>query len=431
MRIRLSKTLIDAIEPSNKEQIVWDADAPGLGLRVRPSGAMSFIYQYRMGVGRKSPTRKLTIGAANKITPDDARKLARRYAAQVANGEDPAAIKADRRDAPTVSELYADWIAEMKAKGKHKPRTTAQYELLLAKHIDKAFGPKKSIDLTRKDISTWHLTYATKQITANRVVNTLSAMFNWAAVEGKIPAHNPASTITLFPEKGKERFLTSKEYLQLAKTLDEAEHPGLRWDPRLDGKTKHAPKEHNRFVQVSPYVIAAVRLFLFTGARLGEILNLRWTDFDVDRGTLTIPDGKTGKQTIVLNSAALDVIGGLEKAGDYIIAGRFPNKPRRDIKRPWARIREHAGIEDVRIHDLRHSFASVGVGVGLGLPIVGKLLGHKKTSTTEKYAHLDTEPQRRVADTIGNLISAAMEKGTESNIFKRSARTGGKLSDEG
>lgn len=419
MRIRLSKTLIDSIEAGDKEQIIWDLDAPGLGLRVRPSGHMSFIYQYRQGAGRNSPTRKLTIEAANKITPDDARKLARKYAAQVANGEDPAMAKAQRREAPTIAELFQDWLDEMAEKGKHKPRTTEMYGTMLRNQILPAFGSKKSLDLTRKDIATWHRSYTHMKVTANRVVTRLAAMFNWATVEGRIPSHNPAVAITLYPEKGRERYLTADEYMRLAQTIDEAEKVGLRWDPKAEGKTKHAPKEQNRYVKVSPYVIAAIRLFLLTGARLREILNLRWSDYDAERGTLTIPDGKTGKQTIVLSSAAMEVIESLDKSGTYIIAGRYPGTPRRDIKRPWERIREHAGLEGLRIHDLRHSFASVGVGVGLGLPIVGKLLGHKKPSTTAKYAHLDTEPQRRVADVIGDRITAAMARGSDSNMFGR------------
>jgi len=421
MRIRLSKTLIDATAPGDKEEVIWDLDAPGLGLRVRPSGHMSFIYQYRFGAGRNSPTRKLTIGAANRITADEARKLARKYAAQVANGEDPAMTKAQHRDAPTVIELFGEWMEEQAEKGKHKPATTNLYSSLLKNQITPAFGSKKSLDLTRKDIATWHRSFSGKKATANRVVTTLAAMYSWATVEGKIPAHNPAVTITLYPEKGKERFLTAEEYKRLADTIDEAESVGLRWDPNADGKTKHAPKEENRYVKVSPYVIAAIRLFLLTGARLREILNLRWEDYDADRGILTIPDGKTGKQTIVLSSAAVEVIEGLDKSGKFIIAGRYPDIPRRDIKRPWERIREYAGLHGLRVHDLRHSFASVGVGVGLGLPIVGKLLGHKKASTTAKYAHLDTEPQRRVADVIGERITAAMARGTGSNMFGRGA----------
>lgn len=417
MRIRLSKKIIDELAPADKEYVVWDRDAPGFGLRVRPSGSMVFIFQYRSGVGRGSQSKKVTIGSANKITADNARLLAKQYSAQIANGEDPAASKADRRNAPTISALYQSWMDEMQLKGEHKPRTTELYASLKKNHIDKAFGTKKSIDFTRKELAAWHRSYSDRPIIANRVVNTLSAMFNWGAAEGLIPVHNPTVNVTLFPEKGKERYLTADEYLRLAQTVDEAEKVGLKWDPKPSGKVKHAPKDANRYVKVSPYVIAAIRLFLFTGARLREILNMRWSEYDAARGIATIPDGKGGKQTLVLSSAAIEVIEGLERSGEYVIAGRYPGTPRRDIKRPWSRIREHAGLEGVRIHDLRHSFASVGVGVGLGLPIVGKLLGHKKTSTTAKYAHLDTEPQRRVTNTIGDLIAGAMARGADSNMF--------------
>jgi integrase len=153
---------------------------------------------------------------------------------------------------------------------------------------------------------------------------------------------------------------------------------------------------------------------LLTGARSGEILKLRWDEVDFERGILLLPDSKTGKKTILLNSAALMVLDALPRVGPYVIAGRKPGKPRYGLSKPWRAVLRRAGIVYARIHDLRHTHASFGVGAGLGLPIVGKLLGHMRAATTERYAHLDNTPLRLGSELIGNIIAAALSgKGRE------------------
>ena len=159
---------------------------------------------------------------------------------------------------------------------------------------------------------------------------------------------------------------------------------------------------------MSPFAGAAIRLLLFTGCRLREILDLRWSDVDLERGMLNLLDSKTGRKSVILNAPALAVIGTLPRIGDYVIHGERPDKPRSDLKRPWAIVCRRAGLEGVRIHDLRHSFASIGVGAGHGLPIVGKLLGHADASSTARYAHLDADPVRRASNSIAATIEAAM-----------------------
>ena len=167
------------------------------------------------------------------------------------------------------------------------------------------------------------------------------------------------------------------------------------------------PKD--RLTKIDQYSAAALRLLIFTGARLNEILHLKWEYVDFERGLLLLPDSKTGRKTIVLNAPALAILASLPRCGPYVMIGADPNSPRHDLNRPWRRIRQRAGLEGVRIHDLRHSFASVGVGGGLGLPIVGKLLGQSNPATTARYAHLDNDPLRRAANKIGAQISAAMK----------------------
>ena len=174
---------------------------------------------------------------------------------------------------------------------------------------------------------------------------------------------------------------------------------------------KHAPKENGRTV-IGQHAAAAIRLLILTGARLREILHLRWEHVDLERGLLFLPDSKTGKKAIVLNAPAMAVLAGLPRIGAYVVAGQAAGtdseKPRADLNKPWRAIRKRAGLDGVRIHDLRHTHASIGAGAGLGLPIIGKLLGHTKASTTQRYAHLDNDPLRRASENIGGRIAAAM-----------------------
>ena len=164
--------------------------------------------------------------------------------------------------------------------------------------------------------------------------------------------------------------------------------------------------------KIGPHAAAALRLLIFTGARLREILHLQWDHVDLQRGLLLLPTSKTGKKTIVLSDIALAIVSTLPRIGRFVIAGNDDNKPRSDLQRPWALISKQANLSGVRLHDLRHSFASVGVGSGMGLPIIGKLLGHANASTTERYAHLAADPLRRATDAIGNAIAKAMGETT-------------------
>ena len=191
--------------------------------------------------------------------------------------------------------------------------------------------------------------------------------------------------------------------------MHEAETVGLPYDVDEDRPTaKYAHKEANRLTKIGPHAAAAIRLLILTGARLREILGLKWEYVDLERGLLLLPDSKTGKKAIVLNAPARDILAKLPRLWAYAIAGQSADKPRADLNRPWRAIVKRAGLEGLRIHDLRHTHASIGAGLGLGLPIIGKLLGHTNAATTQKYAHLDTDPLRRASDHIGRQVAAAM-----------------------
>lgn len=195
----------------------------------------------------------------------------------------------------------------------------------------------------------------------------------------------------------------------MGNALREAETEGLPWVFNEGKKSKHRPKaEENRREVISPYAIAAIRLILLTGCRVGKVLNLRWREVDFERGLLRLPDSKTGAKPVVLAAPALEILASLPRSGEYVIAGANPNKPRSDRKRPWQRVSKYAELADVRLHDLRHTYASVGAMSGMGLGIVGKLLGHQSPETTAQYSHFSDDPLRRASETIGSTIAAVV-----------------------
>ena len=155
---------------------------------------------------------------------------------------------------------------------------------------------------------------------------------------------------------------------------------------------------------------------MFTGCRLREILSLRWEHVDLERGLLFLPDSKTGKKTVILNAPALAVLNGLQRIGPYVVPGDDPERPRSNLKRPWDATTKRANLAGVRLHDLRHTYASVGAGGGLGLPIIGRLLGHSQAGTTARYAHLDNDPLRRASEAIAGRISAALDGNRKASV---------------
>jgi integrase len=406
-RSRISKKLIDGLRPSEREFVVWDTALPGFGVRMRPSGAASYVVQYRDGKGREAADIKFTLGSVGKLTPDEARAKAR---AEIGK---PAAERAGKREALTVKELAATFMAEHVGT-KRKPATAELYRHVLDSYVIPALGKKKAADLTKGEVARLHHDLRDRPYLANRALAVVGSLYSWADKRGLVPeGFNPTARIEKFAEAKRERFLTSEELARLGEAIREAETVGIPWEPDPEKKVKHAPKVENRRSVISSHAAAAIRLLLFTGARLREILHLRWEHVDLDRGLLLLPDSKTGRKTIVLNAPALVILNDLVRVGGYVIAGESAGtkneKPRSDLKRPWSLVARRAGLTGVRIHDLRHSFASVGAGGGLGLPMIGKLLGHTQPQTTARYAHLDADPLRRASDAIASTIAAALE----------------------
>ncbi len=387
---------------------------------------MSYIVRYRAGFGRSAPVRRVTIAKIGKVTPELARERARELLADVVKGADPAKERSDYRSAPAFEQVAKKFLEHIELK--RKPSTALSYKQLLAKHAYPAFGSKKAVEVSAEDVEKLHLKLAATPMAANRLRAVISSMYNWATTGRKkhlpVETENPAVGLMKYPEGRRERFLSTDEISLLAAAINEGETSGIPWEPDPAKKTKHAPKPENRRLKIDPAVAAALRLYILTGARRGEILSLTWEMVDLERGLLFLPDSKTGQKTIILNAPAQLILSELPRIDKFVIPGRakvgkngkIESRARHDIKRPWTLIRKRAGLlsetDDpryrVRLHDLRHTHASIGVGSNLGLPIVGKLLGHKQARTTERYAHLDIDPVRKASDAIGSRIMDAM-----------------------
>jgi integrase len=412
--VKLTKQPVENLKPRAKPYIEYDTELIGFGVAVYPSGVKSWVCEYRPhGGGRGIAKKRVTLGKTSQLTPDQARKGAAELLAAVRLGGDPAQEKVERRASVTVAQLIdlfdAQYVGPML-----KPGTAVSHRIALDE-LRCAHGALKATALTRAHVATLHFRMADRPYAANRAAAVWSKAFVWAADAGLIPeGHNPAKGIKKYREQGRERFLTSEELARLGDALREGEIVGLPYS--VDGTkptAKHAAKADHRRVKLDQYATAALRLLILTGARLREILHAKWEQIDVERGLIFLADSKTGKKPLYLSAAAQKVLADVPrvKGNPYVIAGAKDGAPRSDLKKPWAAISRAAGLEGVRLHDLRHSFASFGAGASLGLPIIGKLLGHSQPSTTARYAHLDADPMRRAVDTIGATISAAMDGG--------------------
>jgi integrase len=379
--------VVDAARYERKSgaQYLWDDEIIGFGLRVYPSGRKSYVVAYRAGGSQ----RFHTLGRHGELTPDQARRLAREALLQVRQGGDPSAERQAYREAPTVADLAERYMAEH-ARPHKKASSILNDELAWRNHILPALGRRKVADITREDIVRLHRSKAETPYGANRVLALLSNAFGIAEMWGWRPEHsNPCRHVKRFREKKRQRFLSGEELNRLAASLADVEHERTEL----------------------PAAIAAIRLLLFTGCRMGEILQLRWSEVDFDRRCLFLADSKTGSKVVHLNSPALEVLAGIERieGNPYVIRGKIAGTHLVNLQLPWGRIRRRAGLEDLRIHDLRHSFASVAAGVGLSLPMIGRLLGHTRADTTLRYAHLADDPLRQATEQIGASIEAAME----------------------
>ncbi|MGE4483207.1 tyrosine-type recombinase/integrase [Acidocella sp.] len=393
---KLTIRTIEALETRPSNYIVFDDQLPGFGIRVMPSGRRFFLVQYR----RHGRTRRIMIGQYGPITAEVARQQAMSLLGQArGGGDDPAAVRDAIRQSTTLPQLGERFLKEHVAV-RCKPTTQAEYERSVRLFINPFFGSQRVRSVTEADVAELHGGLSHIPYQANRTLGVLSKMMNLAETWGLRDRHtNPCDAIERYPEKKRERFLSLAEVQALGTALADGEATGGE----------------------SIYTVAAFRLLLLTGCRLSEIQTLQWAHVHLAEAELRLPDSKTGAKTVHLGNVAVDLLHVLPHVKDnpYVIAGAKKGEHLTDLQKPWRRIRKAAGLEDVRIHDLRHSFASGGLAVGEGLPMIGKLLGHTQVQTTARYAHLAADPIKAAADRISARLGAALYQKAASTTHRQ------------
>jgi integrase len=330
----------------------------------------------------------MTIGQHGVLTPDEARKEAKFHLGQAAKGRDPAAEKAKARGGSTLADLAEQYLAEH-ASAKKKPSSVRMDRINLNKHILPLLGRKQVESINRVDVHRLHFSMRNSPGAANRCLALVSKMMNLAERWGIRPdGTNPCRHVEKNPEKKRKRFLSTEELASLGNACRAGEESG----------------------KIPLTFLALVRLLIFTGARLSEIQKARWDWIDLKAGVLHLPDSKTGAKSIFLPAPALSVLTHIPRVdgNPYVITG-IGNRYLVNVWKQWALLRNMAALNDVRLHDLRHSFASVGAAGGTSLNIIGGLLGHRQAQTTARYAHLSADPLKVAADRIASTIAASME----------------------
>lgn len=378
---KITKRLVECTNSEAKDVFVWDEELAGYGLKVTPKGRKVFVLQYR--IGRQS--RRMTLGVFGQITAEQARLQAQAALRKVARGEDPMAEREARREEQSAGELL-DQFLNQHAEAKLKGRSSAEYRRLVARLVPSKLRRMPITEVSRANIAQLHNHLSSTPYQANRLLAVLRKFFNWCEKNGyRGDLTNPALHVELYKERKRERFLSPAEISHLGEVLTEVE----------------------RERKASPLVIAAIRLLILTGARLNEILTMQWDWVSFDNACVRLPDSKTGAKTIYLSPPALQVLVSIPRleGNPYVICGQRAGSRLVNLQKPWEAVRQRAGLENVRIHDLRHSFASIAVANGMSLPMIGKLLGHSQPQTTARYAHLADDPMKLAADQIGKHIN--------------------------
>lgn len=398
MREKLTKRNIDGLIPGDKRYTAFDTDIAGFALRVSPDGAKSYAVKYRAAGAQ----RWLTIGRhGSPWTPESARKEALRILSEAAQGRDPAAKKAADRRALTFAELCDLYLAEGTAH--KKPSSLVSDRGRIERHLKPTIGRLRVDLIARADIERMQVAVAKgKTATAKRrpqggkLVSggpgaaaqcvTLAAIVLQFAVDRGLRLGNPARGVKKHPIRKMQRFLSEAEMARLGEALASEEQSSG-----------------------NPVAVGAIRLLALTGMRRGEVEQLLWRNVDIEHGLLALDDSKTREKCVYLSPPALMLLSRLPRLdNDLVFPGRLSGRRCRAVGLVWERVRKAADLPGVRLHDLRHSFASTGAFASFGLPIIGKLLGHTQAATTLRYAHLSADPLRAANDAIGGKIAASM-----------------------
>ncbi|WP_339033400.1 tyrosine-type recombinase/integrase [Bradyrhizobium symbiodeficiens] len=397
---KLTAEFIEAIVPNGKDQTFGDTKVPGLVLRVTPAGTKLFRCEARVG----GKLRRSTLGTFPQMSLSAAQREARPALDALRRGRDPALEKAARQKAIedgaiTVKALADQWIENRRSK--LKSRTLDDYEKLFEQHINPAVGHLPVQALAFADVEGFHASMSRTPRRANYSVSTLRALLNYAERLGVRPLHsNPCKGIEFYRERARERFLSEAEIAKAGAAIETAERKGV----------------------IGPHAAAGLRLALFTGARSGEITAAQWSHLVWSRRIIRLPDSKNNQpRTIHLSEAAVQVLQGLPRIEPYIIAGAKAGEAYKNLSRAWIIARAFEGLNDVRLHDLRHSYASLAAGRGVSLQTIGALLGHRAIASTKRYAHLARDIVASVNDDLGAAMQAALAKTTSvdaDNVVK-------------
>lgn len=413
---KLTKKSVDDANTLPKPYLLWDGELRGFGLLVLPSGVKTYVFQYRNEARR---SRRLTIGRHGSLTVSEAREIAHEAAVAVAKGNDPVGSKRSYREAPTISELLERYLSDHVIPH-NAVSTQKDIRVVIAKKLKPAVRNIKVNDLTRADVAKLHNAMKDTPGRANYVLAIFSKALSLAELWGlRAQNSNPCIGIKRYPENYRTRFLKQDEVKRLLDAMIEAETVGLPWN--VEGNSsKHLAKEPNQRTQLSWQVIGALRLLLLTGARLSEIILLKWSDVDFGLHTIALPKFKGRKrEPFPATAAALDILKSLPRVkGSALVFPRNSDKAvpisKEVMESAWQRLRWRARIEDAHIHDLRHTVGTYAAQAGVSGFIVRDLLRHANISTTGRYANFDANPVREVAKIVGERIMKVGPKSRNS-----------------
>ena len=366
---RINKRTVDALRVQSGDAVFWDRTLPGFGIRVYASGRKVYVVQARGPAG----SRRVALGNHVELPCERARKEAATVIDRIKRGEEPQPPAPVPVTEPRVADLVERYF-RVHVATHCSAKTAAGYRYVVDKHILPALGTMRVRDVGVAEVAALHHELRSMPLTANRAVKILSKMFRLAQGWNMVPAgRNPCRLVRRYKEEPRERFLSPDEWRRLGRALREAEADGSVW----------------------PQAIAALRLLLLTGCRRQEIVTLKWDDVDRTARELRLRHAKTGPRMVALTQPVERVLDGISRVqcSPWVIPGRKPGTHLADLHDNWERIRDRAGLENMRIHDIRHSYASRALAVGESLTMIGKLLGCRKVQTTARYG-------RRARDSV-------------------------------
>ncbi len=382
---KLTKRVVDALSIEKDDAVFWDRELAGFGVRVYATGRKVYVVQSR---GPWGP-RRVTLGKHGEMSCDEARKTAAGVIDRIKRGEEPEPKPPEA--APTVAGLAGRFMRDH-AETHCKRNTARTYRSYIGNHILPALGGKALAEVGRAEISAFHHSLRATPGAANAVLGLLSSMFKMAEAWGLVPpGSNPCRAVRRYRTRKCERFLTQDEFRRLGRALRDLETEGKGW----------------------PVAAAAIRLLALTGCRRSEILDLRWDDVDRTAGELRLRDSKAGPRMVPLTKPVKRVLEGIPRSPDnpWVFPARYGDGRLTDLHHYWEAVRERAGLHDVRIHDLRHSYASRALALGESLSAIGRLLGHRHVVSTARYAHLMRDAEKAAAARVGESIGVHVTNG--------------------